>query len=443
MSQSQVRYVHLLEMTTPEVDEELRREVSENPALEQDSPQETSPVMTDDNRPGLPHNLPVTTTRHEFFTPADTSQSLYDVLWNQAETLEVDNHTALAIHYIIGSLDTNGYLRRSLANIADDILFAEGVELSQQQMQKALNEVQHLDPPGVGAHDLQESLMLQLSRLPNSTARNDAIRIVTDEFDRLGLQHLDKIKRALRLDNDRMSAALSMIHRLNPKPGSRYISSSGEEYINPDFEIDVSAGEITITLAGRDRDAHLSTTFERALEQMRNKGQRDADCEFAATRFNEARDFISILQRRRRTLMDVMTAIVKLQREYILTGEERYLRPMGLKDIVVITGINLSVISRATKNKYVQLPGRIVPLRFFFSERFESRGQDTTDTIVSGREIEETIRTVIAGEDKQHPFSDETICNVLRNKGYNVSRRTINKYRDRLGIPVARLRKSR
>jgi RNA polymerase sigma-54 factor len=459
LSQSQVRFVRALEMSAPEFDEAVKREVEENPALEasydetgadSQKDNEASDSNRDDNGNDRDDNgdIPATgarTKRQEFFPSADTAESLYEVLERQIDTLSITEDEKNAAKYIVGNLDSNGYLTRDLQAIANDLLFSENIDLSEEVMMQGLLIVQGLEPHGVGAKSLQECLLLQLRPLLEHTVNASqrqiieyATTIVERHFDLLALRHTHKLQAALHINEETLKAAMEVILRLNPKPGAAYGGAPSQfNYVVPDFIVSIDDGEITLTLNNSFPELIIEKSFSQAMREMSEHRKQRKGSEFVVSRFNDAREFIKIIQRRQDTLQTVMTAIIALQKEYFLTEDESKLKPMGLKDIGEMTGYDLSVVSRSTKNKYVSLPWGILPLRFFFSEAFGNEGEDAA----SGREIETAIRKLVEEEDKRHPLSDDAICKALTKDGYEVSRRTINKYRERLGIPVSRLRK--
>lgn len=454
LSQQQVRYVRMLEMTDAEVAQDVRRELDENPALETADPVQPSAPAADDKSvmQFFPVSAPLsaTTSRQEFFQPAAEQDSLYDYLNRQLLTMELTPDVALAAKYLVGNIDANGYLRRATAAVATDILLTEDREPSEQDMQRALQVVQSLDPPGVGAGSLEECMRLQLYRMPPSQSRNDALKIIERRFDDLAHRRLTKLLSATGADRRRLEEALALLRRLNPKPGAPFADHETPSYISPDFFIDVERDDIRVSLAMNVPELALSASFSKAVAEMERRRDAGRD-KYIMQRYADAREYMRILERRQQTMMDVMTAIVKLQKPYFLSrGDDSLLRPMGLRDVSRITALDVSVISRVSKNKYVSMPWGMVPVRHFFSESFSSRHNTDSENVadtpsphtdtVSGRGVESAIRAVVDNEDKRHPLSDEAICSLLRKKGFDVSRRTVSKYRDRLNIPVARLR---
>lgn len=434
LSQSQLRYVRLLEMSAPEVDNAVAKELDENPALDKEENSEQK-----EETPRYFYSALPTSPSYDFYAPADDSQNLYDVLSAQIDQRQLSERDARLAHYVIGSLDSNGYLTRTPQSLADDYFFSEGEDVNADDMTHAIEIVQSLDPAGIAAADLRQSLLIQIKRLSPSATRDDALKIIESQFEAFVMRHSHKIVSALKMPQNRIQDAYNLIRTLNPKPGAALnADASASSAIIPDFIVNVVDGELEIKLNNILPELTIEKSFSDAVSMMQQRAEKRSDgYEFIVARYNDAREFIKILKRRQETLFTVMTAIVNIQRDYFLNEDESYLRPMGLKEISAATGLDISVVSRATNNKYVVLShGGILPLRFFFSEAF---GEGENES--SGREIETAIKKLIEQEDKQRPLSDDAICNSLREMGYPVSRRTVNKYRDRLGIPVARLRK--
>lgn len=464
LSQAQVRFARMLELNAPEMEEAVAKELDDNPAL--DVSEEDTPIveLTDDGsefretpeemqRADFTHDEEMPsffpTSRREpseiNYVQPDTTESLYDYLNNQISQKPLPEAVARMAHYIIGNLDTNGYLRRPLSDIVDDLAFGPGIIVDDATAQEALQAVRSLDPPGIGASGLEDSLLMQLEVLPPSETRDNAIRIINEAFDAFVKKHLHRIVSLLKISRSKASEAVALITSLNPKPGASIGSGPGEcaDGIIPDFIIDNShadRGEISITLNHRIPELRIEQSFEAAVRNMEsNSAQRARNAranEFIRTRFDNARDFIKLVRQRQDTLFAVMTAIVEIQKDFFTDEDPSALKPMLLKDVAARTGYDKSVISRATNNKYASTCTSTYPLRFFFSDAYGDEGAE-----ISSRSVQEFLRRQIAAEDKKHPLSDESLREILCNAGFDVSRRTIAKYRDRLGIPVARLRK--
>ncbi len=438
LSQQQLRFVKLLELNAPELDEAVERELEDNPALgvkEETHEEDTGryPLFfagnNDDDRPA--------------FTPADESESLYDHLYAQLSERRLPPKVELAARYIVGNLDSNGYLNRSLSNLVDDMAFGPGIDVNDTEAREALDAVRSLEPAGIGAFGLRDCLELQLKTLPSGETRDDALLIIREAYDAFIMKHKHRIISQLHLPAERVDAALALILSLNPKPGNALGSDPAEEanVIIPDFIVNNEDGELTITLNNRIPELQIEQSFDQAMANLERtaKGRPKKGSEFIVSRYNDARDFIRVLTQRQQTMMAVMSAIVKIQKEYFLTEDVYRLRPMMIKNVSELTGLDLSVISRATTNKFVATPWGIFPLRFFFSDSIGETAED--GNAATNRKVEAEIAAMVEAEDKRHPLSDQKIMEEMTARGYDVSRRTVAKYRDRQGIPVARLRK--
>ena len=285
--------------------------------------------------------------------------------------------------------------------------------------------------------------MIQLRHLPDSQQKEDALKIIESQFEAFSMKHTHRIITGLKIDKERVRRAIDLILTLNPKPGASINSDAGNtNIIIPDLVISTEDGILSVATNNRIPELAIDGSFSEAVREMESGERRKAKrgSEFITSRYNDARDFIKILRQRQETLITVMTAIMKIQHEYFMTQDVYRLKPMMIKDISAMTGLDLSVISRATNNKYVATPWGIFPLRFFFSDSIGEEGDDAAETLTN-RKIEAEICALVEKEDKQHPLSDEKIRQEMEAKGYDVSRRTVAKYRDRQGIPMARLRK--
>lgn len=440
LSQQQLRLVRMLELTAPELDEAVERELEDNPALDiKEEAEETDTV-----------NYPVWIPRtsgaadDQQFSPPDETHTLYDNLLEQLSEQELTVNVESTARFIIGSLDSNGYLNRSLNEIIDDLAFGPGLEITYQEAEEALKAVRNLDPPGIGAGDLQDCLRIQLERMSPSQRRDDALRIINEAYEPFTMKHRHRIISILKLSDERVGDALNLILSLNPKPGSSLGNnpSDSANVIVPDFIVSNDDGQLNISLNNRIPELKIDQSFEQAFNNLdrSRKGRAKKGSEFIVSRYNDARDFIRILSQRQQTMMDVMTAIVKLQEEYFKTEDVYKLKPMIIKNVADITGLDISAISRVTSNKYVALPWGVFPLRFFFSDGIGDE-KDGVE-VATNRKIEARIAALIEKEDKKHPLSDRKITEQMIAEGYDVSRRTVAKYRDRQGLPVARLRKN-
>lgn len=441
LSQSQVRFVRLLEMTSADAAAAVARELAENPALTQvetpDAEAPAAPEVSDAALSAVPRRK-----TYDFYSPADTARSLPDVLDAQLRRMPLEPLMLTAARQVVGSLDSNGWLSRDAAGMATDMEIAEGIAVPEELMERAIALVQTLDPPGVGARSLQETLMLQLRRqlaAYGDTPPDDlrlAMTLVQHHIDALAKHHYDRLRAALHITDGQLRGALERIHRLNPRPGAAFSGGSSQpDTVQPDFEVRKdSDGRIMVSLPGALPELAVEQSFADALADARRRHR--APDKYIASRVADANMYIRVVRQRQLTLMAVASAIVDLQRPYFQSdGDPAKLRPMGLKELAARTGLDISTVSRATSHKYISTPWGILPMRYFFSEAF---GGDA-----SGRQIQHALRTLVEAEDKAHPLSDDALCEALRSQGFEVSRRTVSKYRDRLSIPVARLRRQR
>lgn len=480
LTQQQLRFVRLLELSAPEVDETVERELEDNPALEAIDaspapalPTETTAPDSDQWRGAASSGvfLPGAASSREQeatpFTPRDDSESLGDVLRREVAEREVSAEVRAVADYIIGNLDGNGWLTRSLDQMLTDLAVGHDIDVSETTGREALRLVRSLDPAGVGAESLADCLLLQLHRLPPSRERDDAIEIITTYFREYSMRHSHKIMSGMQISRSRLDAAHQLILSLNPKPGAAFggNDSTMAGIIIPDFTVSDCDGRLMIAVNNRYPDLAIEESFAEAMRGMEGRrGRRRKGMEFIASRYADARDFIALMRQRQQTLMSVMTAITARQKNYFESGDVFDLRPMTLRDLAAATGYDQSVISRATANKFVAMPwGEVLPLRSFFSgdvaagnasaadrqttdidENNATKGDDDTenaDDALTNRQIQQAIADIIAEEDPRHPLSDEKLRLALLQKGYDISRRTVAKYRDRSGIAVARLRK--
>ena len=347
--------------------------------------------------------------------------------------------------YIIGNLDDNGYLSRPIPNIVDDMLFTMNVETTEEEVAKVLAIVQQLDPPGIAARNLQECLLIQLQRMQEESPFTDyklSMTIIKECFEEFTKKHYDKIAKKLEVSNRELKPALDAILKLNPKPADA--SSTGTKnihYITPDFFVFVRDGKIELSLDGRNApELHVSKQYLKMLEDFsKSKNTRNMQeaAQFVKQKIDAAKWFIDAINQRQNTLYITMKAIVDIQEEYFLTGDETQLKPMILKDVADKVGLDISTISRVANSKYVQTPYGTFLLKFFFSEGITNgEGEE-----VSTREIKKILKDCVDSEDKANPMTDEQLMLILKDKGYPIARRTVAKYREQLGIPVGRMRK--
>lgn len=460
----------LLEMSVAELEEEIRSRLDDNPALEVVSPSaadehlpendfhETSEQLqqadyaSEDDMPSSAVPFRTRADGYENFDPtsiaADEGDSLYDAVMQRLDSeYELSDSDRRIAEYIIGNFDESGYLTRSLASIADDIAIAEGFEPAPADMNRVFSLIRTLDPPGIGAVDLRDALLLQLDSKKASVTQRTAREIVANYFDLLSKKHYARLMAQLEISEENLSEALDLIKSLNPKPASALsigANSDRVRHVNPDVALEYNheSGAFTITLLGNIPELGIEETFtdltpvEKPSANAAVRQRQRQALAFKKRKYDDAAAFIGLLRMRAETMMKIVKAIVDIQRTFFITGEKADIRPMILKDISERTGLDLSVISRATADKYILTSHGVYPLKFFFNERPDAESD------VSSHEILKAIQNIIAAEDKHSPMSDQAIADALVARGYDIARRTVAKYRERIGFPVARLRRN-
>ena len=374
------------------------------------------------------------------------SQSFYDQLLEQVGEIEQSPQDRYVMEYLIRSLDDDGLLRTPLENISDELAIYHSIDLTTTQIEHILKRLQQLDPPGIAARSLQECLLLQIGRRKDSVMKYLMQRVVEEFFDEFTKKHWSRIGQELELSEEQTDALMSELRRLNPKPGAAMGETMGRpmQQIIPDFIVDTQDdGSVTFTLNNGDvPQLEVSQDFADLIKTYQNNkdGMTRQEKEallYMRQKVDAARVFIEAVKSRRRTLTVTMRAIITLQHRFFEEGDEALLRPMGLKDVAQRTGLDVSTISRVCNSKYAQTRWGIFPLKFFFSDGITTDGGEELST----REIKAVLRDLIDGEDKKKPLSDDALRDMLEAKGYPVARRTVAKYRQQLGYPVARLRK--
>lgn len=453
MTPMQVQFVRLLEMTTPEIEEEVRHAVDENPALEvsdEQTPHEAETETHDDadsfdddyDSDDMPTARRGTGT--SIGIAAADEDTLFSHLERQLGEMNVDPEILRIALYIAGNIDNNGRLTRTLHELETDMATGADIYASEEQMQEAYRLVRSLDPAGIGFIDLRDCLLLQLNRIASDSPDvANAREILTHYYDLYSNKRYDKIQGALGLTAEQMRKAEQVILSLNPKPGTQFGGNRMENaasVIVPDFTVEVDEPNITVSLTSSIPELTISETFRSDdLPERGGETSKSADKAKAFIRHHrdEAKLFIRLLEMRNESLMKTMTAITRLQRDFFLTDDPEKIRPMVLRDIADITGQDLSVISRATSGKYVSTRSGIYPLKMLFTEKSVADEEDG-----SIHKVLAALRQVIDDEDKRHPLSDEALKEEMARKGFDLARRTIAKYREeKLGLPVARLRK--
>ncbi|MCM1029532.1 MAG: RNA polymerase factor sigma-54 [Pseudoflavonifractor sp.] len=485
LSPQQVLYVRLLELNALEMEEEVSRTLDENPALEavSDPMAEAADVSNATDEEGRPFEESAESLQLGDFSDAedvpfvvgDISDSfanflsesgradpsvraretadagamstVMDHLAAQLAELPLSPRQRLIATHIIGNIDDNGYLTVSLPQIADDLAIQDGIEVSPDEVKIVFNAIRQLDPPGICALDLRDCLLLQLRRLGRSDKSPDlavATEMIADFFDFFSKRHFDRLTSALSVDRDRLKRAIDIVRSLNPKPGAMISGSHADNLsasITPDFIVDSDGQNIDLEMTNTIPELRVESSFDiddaaLGIQKGQKSSRAASAASFIRSRRDEATTYINAIRQRRDTLYRVMRAIISLQRDFFTgDGDPTLLHPMILKDVAAITGDDISVISRAATGKYVATRYGTYPLRFFFSEA------PTSDIADSPIKILETLRAIIRDEDPANPLGDEALADILAKKGYSLARRTVAKYREKAGIPIARLRK--
>ncbi len=454
LSPLQIQTIKLIELPIQELEQRVRDELESNPVLD-DSPAEKKDedgeakdisldeIKDDDYIPSykLRVNNYGKDERPEYNT-FSVKESFSQSLLDQLGFCPLNEHQMAVARFLVGSIDDDGYLRRDLDSIVDDIAFRGGVETDREEVEKLLGIIQSFDPPGIGARDLQECLLLQLERFRPSEAVTTALNIVRNHFKDFTGKHFDKIMSRLGLSREQLKDAVAVIVKLNPSPGGQIDDSYSDraQQIVPDFLLDYVDGELKLTMPRfsipeirvNRKYADLLTSSKNSTERARKEAAT-----FVKQKLDSAKWFVEALKQRHNTLMSTMQAIVDYQKEYFTDGDESHLRPMVLKDIAEITGFDISTISRVVNSKYIETHFGIFPLKYFFSEGLENQAGEE----ISTRELKKALTEAVNAEDKNRPLTDDQLVERMNALGYKVARRTIAKYRDQLGIPKARLRK--
>jgi RNA polymerase sigma-54 factor len=478
LSPQQILLMKLLQIPANELEQRIKQEIEENPALEADT-FENPPEDFDGNKaeenPEEPDVQESTDDLHDDFDvddyyksedeipeyklqidnrgrdeerkeiPFSTGISFHELLKQQLGMQHLDEKKRKIGEYIIGNIDDSGYLQRSVEAMVDDLAFMQNLEVKKEEVEEVLSVIQEFDPPGVGGRNLQECLLIQLRhkmKTEKSETLDTAYKILKRYFNEFTKKHYDKIMKRLNITEQQLKEALDVILSLNPKPGNSLGETSRtSQYIIPDFTITNNNGELELTLNTWNMpELRVSQTYSAMLNDLAKSKKRKAEKEtfsFIKKKMDSAKWFIEAVKQRQNTLYITMKAIMDYQREYFLTGDETKLRPMILKDIADIVGMDVSTISRVANSKYVQTPFGTFLLKSFFSESMKKDDGEE----VSTREVKTILKDLIENEDKKKPLTDEQLMKALREKGYPIARRTVAKYREQLGIPVARLRK--
>ena len=375
--------------------------------------------------------------------PIAAQMSFHQDLINQLNTFILSDEDREIAEFLVGSIEDSGYIRRTIQDVVDDMAFTQGIYTDEKTVERVLTVVQQLEPSGVGARDLQECLLIQLKHKTPTDSVSLAIDIIDKQFDAFTKKHYDKLLQKFDVSKEQLKKAIDEIEKLNPKPGGSFDSSSRVvEHVVPDFTIRVIDGELELTLNSRNApELHVSKDYQEMLKTYKDSSekssaQKDA-VQFIKQKLDSAKWFIDAIKQRQETLMVTMNAIMHFQYEYFLEGEETKLKPMILKDIADMIGLDISTVSRVANSKYVETPYGTKLIKEFFSEAMKNTEGEDVSTI----EIKKILEQVIAEEDKSKPLPDEDLAVILKERGYPIARRTVAKYREQLDIPVARLRK--
>lgn len=471
LSPQQIQLMKLLQVPTLELEQRIKQEMEENPALEEGEDHDEEELPTEEQAISENEREDETEKSNDDFDLSDYFQdddtpdyklsannksaddedrdmplaggtTFQDSLRAQLALRDVDERTEQLGEHLIGNLDEDGYLRRDLESIVNDLAFTANLMTDKEELEKVLAEVQSLDPAGIGARDLRECLLLQLERMPHAVDTLTAKAIVDKHFEAFTKKHYERIMERLEIDEEALKEAVDAIVRLNPKPGNtaRETDKPVQEIV-PDFIINTIDGQLELSLNGRNApELRVSKQYRDMIkEYQRNKKDKDAKdaLVFIKQKLDSAKWFIDAIKQRQNTLLITMEAIMEHQREFFLTGDETKLKPMILKDIAEKVHMDISTISRVANSKYVQTNYGTFLLKFFFSESLSTDSGEE----VSTREVKKILKDAIEAEEKREPLTDDELTALLKGKGYNIARRTVAKYREQLHIPVARLRK--
>jgi len=454
LSPLQIQTIKLIELPIQELEQRIRKELEENPVLDEDVPKEKeedeaprevslSEYKEDDSIPSYRLRADnYSKDERPQYSTFSVKESFTQSLMEQLGYRNLTEHQYSVAAFIIGSLDDDGYLRRSIDTLVDDISFRANIETSEEEVLAMLKVVQEFEPAGVGARDLRECLLLQIRHCKKTPAVEHAIRILDHYFHDFTSKHYQKIMTRMGLTEEEMKAAIAKILKLNPSPGGQIDDSYSDQaqQIVPDFLLEYTDGELILTMPRfsipelRVNRKYADLLMEAASSSEREKKEAAA---FVKKKLESAKWFVEAIKQRHNTLYSTMQTIIEYQREYFIDGDETHLKPMVLKDIAERTGFDISTISRVVNSKYIETHFGIYSLKYFFSEGLEN--QDGEE--VSTRELKKALQECVDNEDKHKPLTDDELVAKMTERGYKVARRTVAKYRDQLGIPKARLRR--
>lgn len=453
LSPQQIMTAKLIELPIQSLEQRVRQEMEENPVLEEDDSKESGEnsreVSLSDYKEDDP--IPSYRLRSDNYSKYDdrpkretfsVQESFPQNLKEQLNFRDLTPHQRDIANYIIYSLDDDGYLRRDIDKLVDEMAFRAGIETTDEEVESLLKVIQTFEPAGVGARDLRECLLIQLNTLKDSPVVEDARKIIRDHFSEFTKKDFNRIMAHTGMTPERLKTAMSRILKLNPTPGGQVSDAYSDhtQQVVPDFVLDVVDGEFVLTMPRFSvPEVKVNHKYADILMEASNSSERSKKeaATFVKKKLESAKWFVDALRQRHTTLMTTMQAILDYQRDYFRDGDETKIKPMILKDIADKTGYDISTVSRVANSKYIETHFGIFPLKYFFSESIKNQaGED-----VSTRELKKILQEIIDGENKQKPLTDDEIVDMMNDKGYNVARRTIAKYRDQLGIPKSRMRR--
>ena len=471
LSPQQIQLMKLIQLPTQAFEQRLKEEMNENPALEGGNEEDyekdefeldndqyddydenerieaddinIDEYLSDDETPDYKTQVNNYSEDDERESPLAASLSFHQDLINQLNTFILNDQERQIAEFLVGSIDDMGYIRRSISDIVDDMAFTQGIYTDEASVEKIFQVIHQLEPSGVGARNLQECLLLQLKHKTPTESVELATDIIENQFDAFTKKHYDKLLQKYGVSNELLKKAIQEIEKLNPKPGGSFAGNSKiTENVVPDFTIRIVDGELELSLNGRNAPTlHVSKDYQDMMQTYKDSrdksnAQKDA-VQFIKQKLDSAKWFIDAIKQRQETLFVTMNAIMHYQQEYFLEGDETKLKPMILKDIADMVGLDISTVSRVANSKYVETPYGTKLIKEFFSEAMKNdQGED-----VSTLEIKKILQNIIEAEDKKKPLPDDQLAELLKEKGYPIARRTIAKYREQLDIPVARMRK--
>ena len=461
LSPQQIQLMKLIQLPTLDFEQKIQREIEENPALEQnqnssdENDQENHDEYSDsddiniddyinyDDTPSYKLNSNNSRGQEEKNIPFSSGISFTQHLISQLKPISLSEKKMKIAEFLVGSIDESGYIRHELDEIIDDLAFTQNIIVDKPELTEVLKIIQDFDPAGVGALSLKECLLIQLKRKRKANSVDLAIEIIENSFEQFSKKHFEKLMNKYSIDETELKEVITIISKLNPKPGGSYSGSSGPiEQVIPDFKISIENNELALNLNYRNSPTlNISRDYDEMLkgyklEKNKSKTQREA-VQFIKQKLDSAKWFIDAVKQRQQTLLITMQAIMNYQKEYFLTGDERKIKPMILKDIANEIEMDISTISRVANSKYVDTPYGTKLLKEFFSESMKTTSGEEISTI----EIKKILEKIILNENKRKPETDEKLVKLLNEKGYKIARRTVAKYREQLNIPVARLRK--